>query len=220
MASPASHLKYQWIGLISATTASIWILVKIIPELTQPGAVWLIAASVICAFYCSDLLSGIVHWIFDRYGTEDFPVLGPSIIKSFRDHHKDPQGICGHNFIETNGDTCIASLPLLACGLLLNPADQLFWVSLFLCTSIGGFLTNQFHSWAHEDSPPKIAMLLQKAGLILNPEHHAKHHSGEYDSNYCITNGRMNALLESTQILQRIEEVVPPTVNKNSLSSK
>ena len=215
MGSGAVHLKLQWLGLISCTAASTWLLGRIILELTQPGAVWLITASAICAFYCSDLLSGIVHWAFDRYGTENIPVLGPNIIKSFRDHHKNPQGICGHNFLETNGDNCIVCLPLLVVGLILDPTDQLFWVSLFFCTSIGGILTNQFHSWAHEENPPNIAIFLQKTGLILSPEHHEKHHSGEYDSNYCITNGRMNPLVERTRIFQHFEAIFPPTLKKN-----
>lgn len=211
-----SNLKYQWLGLISWTAASIWLLGSIIPELTQPGAVWLITASAICAIFCSDLLSGIIHWAFDRYGTEDIPILGPSFIKPFRDHHTNPQDICGHNFVETNGDTCIAGMPLLAAGLILDPAHQLFWVSLFFGISMSGFLTNQFHSWAHEENPPKVAIFLQKTGLILNPEHHKKHHSGECDSNYCITNGWMNPLVERTRIFQRFEAIFPPTVQKDS----
>ena len=212
MGSPASHLKYQWLGFIIWIAATTWLLCRIIPELPQSDAVWVFIASAACAFFCSDFLSGIVHWVFDRYGTENIPVLGPGIIKSFRDHHTNPQGICGHNFIETNGDTSIACLPLLAVGLLLDPTHQLFWVCLLFNTSIGGFLTNQFHSWAHEENPPKTAIFLQKIGLILDPKHHKKHHSGEFDSNYCITNGKMNPILERTRILQRFERIFPPTV--------
>ena len=219
MTSLASDLKLQWIGLISWTVTSTWLLGTIIPELIQPGAVWAITASAVIAFFFSDLLSGTIHWGFDRYGTEDLPVLGPRFIKPFRDHHTDPQSICGHNFIETNGDTCIAGMPLLIAGLILDPSDQLFWVSFFFFTSTCGILTNQFHSWAHEENPPKIAKLLQKTGLILDPDHHKKHHSGKCDTNYCITNGHMNPLLERTRIFQQFEAIFPPTECKGSRSS-
>jgi hypothetical protein len=215
MGSPASHLKYQWLGLISWTLASIWLLTSIVFTLNQPSALWLVGGASVCAIFCSDLLSGVVHWAFDRYGTEDVPVLGPGFIKPFRDHHTDPQGICEHSFVETNGNACIACVPLLAAGLWLDPATHLFWVSLFFGTSVGVFLTNQFHSWAHEPDPPRVAILLQRAGLILDPEHHQRHHSGEFDSNYCITNGWMNPLMERTRIFHRFEAIFPPTVQRH-----
>ncbi len=214
MGSPASHRKYQWMGFLTWAGLSTWILAGILGSLSQPSAGWIVLAATVASILCADLLSGVVHWGFDRYGTEDLPVIGPGFIKPFRDHHTDPLGICGHGFVETNGNACIACAPLLVLGLLLDPTQSLFWVTLLFGTSAGVFLTNQFHSWAHEDDVPRFVVLLQRTGLILDPAHHDLHHSGEFDSNYCITNGWMNPLMERTGIFHRIEAMFPPTVQR------
>ena len=40
------------------------------------------------------------------------------------------------------------------------------------CTALFVFCTNQFHKWAHTKNPARWVRLLQRAGLILSPEHH------------------------------------------------
>ena len=110
----------------------MWLLGRILVSLDQPGALWIVVAASLSAVFFSDLLSGVVHWALDRYGSEEVPVIGPGFIKPFRDHHTDPQGICGHDFVETNGNACIACIPLLSVGLILDPTQHLFIVILML----------------------------------------------------------------------------------------
>ena len=61
----------------------------------------------------ADLVSGMVHWAGDTLCDEDTPVLGRHFIRPFREHHVDPKAITRHDFIETNGNNCIASMPVL-----------------------------------------------------------------------------------------------------------
>jgi Lipid desaturase domain len=73
--------------------------------------------------------------------------------------------------------------------------DYLLWVSLrdplsLLC--LAAFLTNQFHKWAHMDTPPAFVSWLQEWGVILSREHHDIHHESPYDTYYCITTGFWN----------------------------
>ena len=68
--------------------------------------------------------------------------------------------------------------------------------SLFLC--LAAFLTNQFHKWAHMDTPPAFVSWLQEWGVILSREHHDIHHQSPYDTYYCITTGFWNPLLDRT----------------------
>jgi hypothetical protein len=212
MGSPRSHLKYQWLGIVCLLGFSVLVFARIVAQAGQSGFVWTVAAAALSSALLSDLLSGATHWMCDRYGSETMPVLGPSFIKPFRDHHTDPMGICGHSFVETNGNASIVTLPLIGLGLFLNPSDSLFAVTLILGTTTGLFLTNQFHSWAHAERPPSFALVLQRYRIVLGREHHRRHHSGDFDTNYCITTGWMNPLLEKLKFFKRVESIIKPTV--------
>ena len=77
------------------------------------------------------------------------------------------------------------------------------YLALFL---FGIFLTNQFHSWAHVQDPPRLIRALQRAGLILGPEHHQRHHTPPSNTYYCITSGWLNPWLARTRLWERIHE--------------
>jgi hypothetical protein len=47
---------------------------------------------------------------------------------------------------------------------------------------LAAFLTNQFHKWAHMDTPPTFVGWLQAWGVILSREHHDIHHESPYDT--------------------------------------
>jgi TMEM189-like protein len=168
-----------------------------------------VGVSILTGYALADLISGIVHWLADRYGTETTPLLGANFIRPFREHHVDPKAIARHDFIETNGSNCIVSAPCMGLAFFLLPIE-----SSLITTFVGGgtlafclaiFATNQFHKWAHMDTPPRFVRSLRKFSLVLTPEHHDIHHSAPFARNYCITSGWWNPFLERVKLFERAE---------------
>ncbi len=149
------------------------------------------------AYLTADFLSGFVHFLGDSFGDENTPYVGPAFIFPFRDHHVDPKGITRHDFVETNGNNCLVSLPILLYCFFAPLESEVFpWSRLFwLFVLIGIFFTNQIHKWAHLDNPSEWIRSLQKKRWILSPEHHQVHHTKPYDTFFCITTGWWNPVL-------------------------
>ena len=74
--------------------------------------------SVPAGLLAADFVSGLAHWLADRVLSEDTPFFGPYFVRPFREHHRDPQGILFHDWVETNGNTCISAAPLLVLALV------------------------------------------------------------------------------------------------------
>jgi hypothetical protein len=174
---------------------------------------WLVVVAVSLGLIAGDFISGLVHWLADTYGSERTPLVGASFIKWFRLHHTYPKDICTHNFVTTNGNTCIAAAPLVGfCLPFVWDEDASAMRVLIVLTTVlmtaTTVATNQFHKWAHADAPPLLAHLLQKTRLILPPAHHAYHHVAPFASHYCITNGWLNTLLDRVKFFGRLEHAL------------
>ncbi|WCL48519.1 fatty acid desaturase CarF family protein [Leptospira sp. GIMC2001] len=154
---------------------------------------------IIFSYISADFISGLVHFLGDSFGTEETPIVGASFIKPFRDHHTDPEGITRHDFIETNGNNCIVSLPVLIAVYFYLPykTDVLSYLLAWfiLALMLGIFMTNQIHKWAHLKNPGVVIKFLQDRSFILNPDHHKIHHTAPFDRYFCITCGWLNPFL-------------------------
>lgn len=209
---PRGQRALEYAGVFAFALLAVLISVEIYFGAASFGYAWLIPVLAIAAYLAADLVSGFVHFTLDNFGGDDTPFFGPYFIKPFRDHHVDPKGITRNDFIDTNGNNCLASIvPMLAAWLSL-PISTALWgyllgaFFLFLC--LGIFLTNQFHKWAHMDAPPPWAAMLQKLGLILSKEHHDIHHESPYDTYYCITVGVWNPLFDRFNLFERTERTI------------
>ena len=174
-------------------------------------AMWGVGTAALTGYLVADLLSGIVHWAGDTIGDAQTPIFGPNFVTPFRYHHVDPKDITRHDFVETNGNNCIVVAPILALLLLVTPRSTgwfFFSCTVVAFTSWFVFCTNQFHKWAHADRPAGWIRLLQRAGLILSPEHHAIHHASPQDKAYCITVGWMNPLLDRIGFFRAFEALI------------
>ena len=171
---------------------------------------WLAMSAFMLGFVLADFVSGFVHWAADTWGTPEWPVVGKALIRPFREHHVDQKEITRHDFVETNGNNCFVSIaPAVGAALLPQSGAGWFFTSALmfsLCLAILG--TNQFHKWAHMDSPPRLAGLLQRANLILPPEHHSLHHAAPYAKYYCITVGWLNEALFRLRFFQTLERMI------------
>jgi plasmanylethanolamine desaturase len=178
---------------------------------STPGLLrWHAPLVVAAAWLVADLASGLVHWAADTWGRESLPVLGPRFLAPFRVHHTNPDDILRRRFVDLNGDVALLTLPLLAGALFVSveaePARSLALFAVGVATF--ALPTNQVHQWAHMARPPAAVRWLQRRGLILRHDEHARHHGAPYASTYCITNGWCNRALDAADFYRRLERVV------------
>ena len=181
-----------------------------ITHLYQLQRYWLAALGIPLGLVFSDLVTGLLHWAADTYGSPETPVLGPSIVKGFRLHHSYARDITTHNLVTTVGTSCIFAVPvlLLCLGLMwLMPYSN--WLALIGCwlTLLAGasVAANEFHKWAHQERPSTIARWLQRSRLVLEPSHHERHHTEPFNMHYCITTGWLNPLLNRIKFFRKLE---------------
>ncbi len=205
---------------VAVVTAALAVLaLRVWTGLRSPADVFLAAVILAAGYLLADLLTGFVHWFCDTFFDETTPILGPGLIAPFREHHRDPLLMTQHGLLELTGSSFRGLAPLLLW--LVWQGDALpAWVNAFvLALSTGAVGTNLLHRWAHDPAPPAIARGLQRLGVVLTPERHARHHAPPYAAAYCVTTGWMNPLCERLKIWSRAEAVLvalrlPKTNNK------
>ncbi len=191
-------------------TAAAFARIEALPPLS-----WLplLVPAAIAGWAFADFGSGLVHFACDRFGREDTPLLGPAVIRPFREHHRDPREITRHGFVELSGNSALALTPLLAASGALAPwfGEALLPSAAFswgMSASLGLLTTNQIHRWAHMQRPPRLARLLRRLRLAISAEAHARHHAGAHDIAFCITNNWCNAWLDGARVWARAEGAV------------
>jgi ubiquitin-conjugating enzyme E2 variant len=156
----------------------------------------------------ADLVSGVVHWLCDRYGDARTPLVGPLVIAPFREHHVDPQILARKDFFDAASSNAWLALTVLVPWLALAPAPAgapaLFVAGFAVSLGAGVFLTNTFHQWAHQARPPRAARWLQALRIAIPPERHALHHASG-DRAYCVTTGLCNPALDRWRVFERLE---------------
>jgi len=178
---------------------------KVASDLAADAAV--VVAGLAIGLIGADCISGIAHWLADTWGEEDWPIVGPAIIRSFREHHADPDAIVRHDFIETNGATSLGALSFVAFAAALPSGGEVPMLTRAVVFSLSSALvaTNQIHKWAHAATAPRVVAWLQRRGWILSPTHHAVHHTPPFDRHYCITTGWLNPLCERLDLFRSLE---------------
>lgn len=207
-----SHRWVEGAG-ISALVGLLVRLAVHVANTAGPDALPYLLGTGLLAYVLADFLSGLVHWAADTLGDERTPVIGPHLIRPFREHHVDPEGITRHDWVETNGNNCLFALPWLALAVVLvpdTPGLLYFACVLVGMTMVGMMATNQIHKWAHTPRPPAIVRGLQRAGIILGREHHAHHHRAPHDRCYCITTGWLDGLLDGVGFFRALERLISP----------
>lgn len=206
-----SHRLFEITGIAAFASLQTWLVVRLLGAVSDSTAGIALGLALFAGYVAADFASGLIHWGFDRYGTVTTPVVGANFIAPFREHHVDPKGITRHDFVETNGNNCIATAPVLVLAHLL-PLGEATWAlmaaGLLASLTLFVFGTNQFHKWSHEDKPPALVDFLQRAHLILGREHHDVHHSPPFDKYYCITTGWLNPLLTKVRFFERVEAAI------------
>ena len=131
---------------------------------------------VLSAWLLMDLLTGIYHFVTDRGWNFKHQV------DMFRDHHNT------NTMLGFDWQPMVAGFPVLCLGV---------WIADSFLMALGSFaiLAQIPHYYAHVPNPPAAIKLLQRWGLMITPAHHAGHHGGAFDTNFCIFTGWADYLL-------------------------
>jgi hypothetical protein len=206
------HYLLEVFGILSFVLLIVLMGAEVYRGMINFGDLWLVPILAVLAYLAADFLSGFVHFLADNFGSHETPILGPNFIQPFREHHIDPKGIVGNDFVDANGNNSLASLPFMIAVWVVVPLETWYYGYLFgtffLFVCLAAFLTNQFHKWAHVDTPPAFVGWLQQRDVILSREHHDIHHESPYDTYYCITAGFWNPLLDRTRFFERAERLI------------
>lgn len=204
--SVAQH-RLNLIGLVVFTGLAVAVGVHVFD---RPLGLWPVVGGVLAGWVATDLLAGIVHWAGDTWGRPDMPLIGQSLIRTFREHHIDPKAIIHHGLVQTLGEQAIAAVPTIALLWLIEPESA--WgtgVLVMLYTLIvASTASNLFHKWAHMKTPPRAARALQRMGILMSLEHHARHHRAPHLSGYCIAIGWLNPVLDRVKFWRGLEWLV------------
>jgi len=160
----------------------------------------------------SDFLSGLLHWAGDSFLADDlvspkrFPRLNAVLsaaCKEFSDHHVRPAHSGALSYWAATYDSYYVATGITS--LFVGVTSVPLWWAL---TLLHGTNSTYFHTMAHRSRPPLFFRMLQQTGLILTPARHRLHHQGAHDSNYCISMGVMNPLLDRIGFWRRLERIV------------
>ena len=196
------QLLRRWVlaaTIVLTMILAVWVGVSVARFVTEGW--WLaVVISLPLGVAAIDFVTGVVHWACDRFGDAATPVVGPLLIRAFREHHADPTKMVDHDWIETNGEPCVLTGFALVVLAVLAPEVRsglgAACLTIVWTMAVVGAWANQVHKWAHMGSAPRLARFLQHAGLALRPNEHACHHRAPHDSGYCISTGWMNPPLD------------------------
>ncbi|CAN5695193.1 fatty acid desaturase CarF family protein [soil metagenome] len=206
-----SHRIYELSGILGTVVTGTWLFVNILQCNVLSG--WWVPLAALLGILAADFTSGFVHWMFDTWGSTDTPFFGPLAIRTFRHHHVDEKAITRHDFVETNGHNFMLSFPVAIVGIVVVRPETATLLDVFVGMALLGLVvfnacTSQIHKWAHPDERPRVVQLLQRARLIISPEHHALHHAPPHTRNYCITLGWLNGPLRAVRFFETLERVI------------
>ena len=166
---------------------------------------FLILISLLKAILIADFVSGLGHWLEDRYGKDDGSWLGENIAKPNLEHHKTPRSFLKRSYWHRNNVMIIACIFI---GILLainglHPFTNVF--TMLLLSHI-----NEVHAYAHRpiSQTPKWVKYLQKVGLMQSKKHHNLHHASPYEVRYCILTNWLNPFLDKIQFFRFLEYLV------------
>jgi len=202
----AAQRRWNVAGLAAFAVLAVWIGHHV---LSRPLGPLPLVVGVLAGWVLTDFLCGVIHWAGDTWGRTSMPLIGRFVVRTFREHHVDPQAITRHGLVQMLGEQAIVAVPLISLLGLYDPAvdDELgntLLVALYT-TFVASIAANVFHKWAHMRQPPLAARLLQRAGILISFRHHARHHCPPYLQCYCIAIGWLNPVLDRLRFWRGLE---------------
>lgn len=172
--------------------------------MVDPILAWWLA-NMFVGLLIGDFLTGIFHWWEDTYCT--FNVggwLGNNICHPNLVHHKDQAAFTKSSFWQINYIQFLGAAPFVIFF-------GYFQIYTLMFAAIFAAFGNQVHVWCHKKTNLPFVPIMQKAGWLQNPEHHAEHHKLPHDKHYCVLTNFMNPLLESLDFWRNLEALILAT---------
>jgi ubiquitin-conjugating enzyme E2 variant len=171
-----------------------------------------LAILVLAGLFLGDLFTGVIHWVTDTWFDE---VQFTRVISIAREHHLYPQHILGYGFRDYVGYTSWPAVllfaPVLPWLLLRSEASAVAYGVVLVCGEVCAlsFFGTHFHRLGHRRSENPVVRFLQRAGLVISPQYHAKHHVGVvHDTHYCVVNGWANVVCDAIGFWRGLEKAV------------
>ena len=207
-----SEIRFHVIGGVLNGAVLLAGLVWVIATWSEnpPSWPWLLFA-IFAGFYTADLVSGLLHWAFDTWFNENIAFLRRMVLQ-VREHHVYPNRIFHISFLHDAGTLSwialiLVSLPILGAIFFggLAASYMVLAVVIFDVLLVTMLI---FHKLGHRARQPLWIGLLQKSGLLLSVHHHAQHHQGNHDYNYCLINGWADRTLGRLGLFRGLERLI------------
>ncbi len=152
----------------------------------------------------ADLVSGLVHWIEDVYFKPGMPIVHDIAVANDLHHHR-PREFLNNNWWQSSKDLVLAALIIVLAATLMG---SLNWTVVLFAVLVAN--ANQIHKWSHQNRREnnRVILFLQKIQVLQTPRHHARHHSGEKNSHYCVITNMLNPVLEQIRFWRTLEWIV------------
>ncbi len=156
------------------------------------------------AVLLADFVSGFIHWLEDTYAKPGMPFIHQIAVENEL-HHEKPRAFLAKSWWQSSWDSVLAVTLLVA---IVWYAGFLSWpVVLFAVLAANA---NQLHKWTHQNAQekPRIVTRMQKWNILQTCRHHAKHHSGDKNTHYCVVTNILNPVLERMNFWRTLEHMI------------
>ena len=163
-------------------------------------------------YLIATLATGIIHFVFDNYFSENTPILG-FIVDEFRKHHTDPGKIAREDNLQCLITTFLSANLVLPIVLLtifkfnFNP----ILMNIFLSSTVFMCITNLVHRQNHLkdiNNIPYWHKFMYNKGIFQSPQEHQIHHTAPHNKSFCILSDIFNPFLNRKDFWKKTTVVV------------
>lgn len=173
----------------------------------------LILFEILVAWLLADFITGVIHWVEDKYmDAQSLNFLAADIAEDNDLHHRKPTAMILNSYWDNMRSGAVVGWPLAAL---------LFWFGaplwLWLAPFFAGF-GNLVHRFSHtpKDQLPRWIRGMQEFGLFISHEHHDSHHRSMRQLipkhlagyKFCPMTDWMNPVLDRTGFWKKLEFVL------------
>lgn len=205
---------YHVVGVILNSSVTLWGVAWLIIQWNTVLPPWYaLTLAFFIGLFLSDFFSGLLHWAFDTWFTEDTPFLRRMVL-IVREHHVHPQHIFRYKFYYEAGSVSWVSLahtvPVIGLISLNAESTVVGYCAIFISVMVSFFtlFMLQFHKLGHRKSNSTLLRSLQKARLLMSPRHHGQHHRGNHDIRYCLINGWADLVADAIGFWRLVEFLI------------